>query len=76
MNFNKNPSPFFSLGSDWSNYQLTGSLIILTFLMGIMIGGVIIIELDFVHGFQKCIIHRVLSGKIPTKNLLELGGHS
>ena len=38
--------------------------------------GVIFIELDFAQGFQKCIIHRVLSVKITIKNLLELGGHS
>jgi len=44
--------------------------------MGFMMPGVIIIELDFAQGFQKCIIHRVLSGKIIIKNLLELGGHS
>jgi len=41
--------------------------------MGIMMAGVIIIELDLDQDFQKCIIHRVLSGKITIKNLLELG---
>jgi hypothetical protein len=51
-------------------------LIILTFLMGFMMPGVIILGLDFAQGFQKCIIHRVLSVKITIKNLLELGGHS
>ena len=44
--------------------------------MGIMIDEVITIELDFVQSFQKCIIHKVLSGKITIKNLLEHGGHS
>ena len=34
------------------------------FLIGIMMAGVIIIELDFVQGFQKCVIHRGLSGKM------------
>jgi len=41
--------------------------------MRIMMPGVIIIKLDFPQGFQKCIIHRVLSEKITIKNLLELG---
>ena len=55
-------------------------LIILTFLMGFMMPGVIIIEhlleLDFDQVFQKCKIHRVLSEKITIKKLHELGGHS
>ena len=43
--------------------------------MGIMMDGIIIIEMEFAQDIQKCVIHRVLIEKKIIKNLLELGGH-